>query len=241
MRSIMMISASALALVASPAAARDGAWYVGGEFGAMIVEDVEFDFGGGGTLPGNDDAHVVLDHDYGLDGALFVGYDLGAFRLEAEVAYKRASVDEIESVIALPGSSGGSPPPAQTVIDAGGGHTSALSFMLNGMLDFGDDDGFSGFVGGGAGRARIDFSRIRAFDDAPAYIDDGDSRFAWQIVAGVRRAISDNVDVTLRYRFFNVADITVPDYGGFDGKSGLRTHSLLAGLTFNFGATPPPP
>ena len=35
------------------------------------------------------------------------------------------------------------------IVPAGGGRTSALSFMVNGMLDFGDDDGVSGFVGAG--------------------------------------------------------------------------------------------
>ena len=41
---------------------------------------------------------------------LFVGYDLGAFRLEAEVAYKRADVDDIETVDRLPGRRRGSRP-----------------------------------------------------------------------------------------------------------------------------------
>lgn len=57
----------------------------------------------------------------------------------------------------------------------------------------------------------------------------------------MRQAISDNIDVTVRYRFFNVSGVTVPDYGGFDGESRFRSHSLLGGLTFNFGAPEPPP
>ena len=48
MRSIVMVSASIVALVSAPAAARDGAWYVGGDFGAMIVEDTQIDY----TIPG---------------------------------------------------------------------------------------------------------------------------------------------------------------------------------------------
>ena len=69
----------------------------------MIVEDIGFDFGLTPTVPSQEDAQVVLNHEYGFDGALFVGYDLGAFRLEAEVAYKRADVDDIETSIRLPG------------------------------------------------------------------------------------------------------------------------------------------
>ncbi|MES2119506.1 MAG: CAP domain-containing protein [Pseudomonadota bacterium] len=88
-----------------------GAWYVGGDFGAMIVEDIDFDFrprrsGADVALSymvdalwgfGDDDGKIAVPTttytDYGYDGALFVGYDLGAFRIEAETAYKHADVD----------------------------------------------------------------------------------------------------------------------------------------------------
>lgn len=155
MRKLAISLAVGTSVFAAPAMARDGAWYVGGDFGAMIVEDVGFDFGGG-----SDD--VVLDHEYGFDGALFVGYDLGAFRLEAEVAYKEADLEAYETTFAFPVAVGGIGP---GTFDAGGGNTSALSFMLNGMLDFGDDDGISGFVGGGAGVARVDYNNVRAFEN----------------------------------------------------------------------------
>ena len=80
MRAILLASAAVLATIATPAAARNGAWYVGGDFGGMIVEDIDFDIG---TL---DNAVKVRPDDLGFDGSLFVGYDLGTFRLEAEVA-----------------------------------------------------------------------------------------------------------------------------------------------------------
>ncbi|MGZ3257359.1 MAG: outer membrane protein, partial [Croceibacterium sp.] len=237
MRSFLMLSVGVLALAATPAAARNGAWYVGGDFGGMIVQDVPFDFGLTSGVPGHDNAQVVLNHDYGYDGALFVGYDLGAFRIEAEVAYKRANVQDIETSIRIPAPAG---PAGPGKFDAGGGRTSALSFMINGMLDFGDDDGLSGFVGVGAGIARVDYSNVRAFSDQAAYLDDADTRFAWQVVAGVRQAVSDNIDLTLRYRFFNVNNIRTKDIGGFESDSRFRSHSLLGGITFNFGAPPPP-
>jgi opacity protein-like surface antigen len=238
MRSVWLISAGALALAASPATARNGAWYVGGDFGAMIVEGVDFDYGLTPNLPGHDDAQVVVDHDYGFDGSLFVGYDLGTFRLEAEVAYKRASLDEFETSIFLPSTSGPHPPGTHDAF----GNTSTLSFMVNGMLDFGDEDGISGFVGGGAGVARVDYSNLRAFANTGAFIDDSDTRFAWQLLAGVRAAISDNIDITVRYRFFNVDSIRTVDVSRtLDAESRIRSHSLLGGITFNFGAPPPPP
>ncbi len=244
MRKLAIVVALSSTVLATPALARNGAWYVGGDFGGMIVEDIDFDFGTGPTIPSSSTAQIAINHDYGYDAALFVGYDLGAFRVEAEVSYKRARVDDIETSVRFPGAPGTGIPVGGAITPdlypAGGGRTSALSFMINGMLDFGDDDGISGFVGGGVGIARIDYNNIRAFSNQPAGIDDSDSRFAWQVVAGVRQAISDTVDITVRYRFFNADNIRTVDFRGFESESRFRSHSLLGGITFNFG-TPEPP
>ena len=230
MRGLIYLSAAAAwTMAATPAAARDGAWYVGGDFGAMIVEDTDVGFGG------TEDA-VVLDREYGFDGALFVGYDLGAFRLESEVAYKRADLDEFHNSIPIPSSSG----PHPVGDHEGFGSRSALSFMLNGMLDFGDEDGVSGFAGGGVGFARVQYSSLRAFEDTGEFLDGGDEGFAWQVVAGLRTALSRDLDAHVRYRFFNANGIKLDGFGGDLTESRFRSHSLLAGITFNFGQPAPP-
>jgi len=150
MRKIAVVLALASTALATPALARDKSWYVGIEGGAMIVEDIDYDVA-------NLNNAVSVDHDYGYDVDGVVGYDFGGFRLETEVGYKRATVDGIQSSTTLPiySSTGArSNAPAGTYNGAGG-VTSALSFMLNGLLDFGDDDGIQGFVGGGVGVARV--------------------------------------------------------------------------------------
>ena len=247
MRKLAIVVALSSTVLATPALARNSAWYVGGDFGGMIVEDVNFDFGITPGIPSNSSSQLAINHNYGFDGALFVGYDLGAFRIEAEVSYKRARADDLEYSVRLPGFGapvGGAITPS--IGPAGGGRTSALSFMVNGLLDFGDDDGVSGFVGGGVGMARVDYNNVRRFGNQGAIVDDSDTRFAWQVVAGVRQAISDNVDITVRYRFFNADNIRTVDFRGFESESRFRSHSLLGGITFNFGAPaalpePPPP
>ena len=103
MRKLAIVVALSSTVLATPALARNSAWYVGGDFGGMIVEDINFDFGRTPTIPSSAVAQIAINHDYGFDGALFVGYDLGAFRIEAEVAYKRANVSDIEYSVRLPG------------------------------------------------------------------------------------------------------------------------------------------
>ena len=204
-----------------------GRWYVGGEFGAMIVEDTNVDIGAV-------DNALRLNYDYGYDGGLFVGYDLGAFRIEAEAAYKKADLDGYQTTIALPGENPSNFPTTRANV---GGGSSALSFMINGMLDFGDDDGISGFVGGGVGMARVKANNMRQFSNVTPFLDDSDSKMAWQVFAGVRQAISDNIDVTVKYRFFNVDDIRMTAFNGNEAELRFRSHSLLGGLTFRFGGS----
>lgn len=237
MRKLAVTLALATTALSTPALARDGAWYVGVEGGAMIVEDIDFDIRPPAVATG------TADHDYGYDVGGFVGYDFGAFRLEAEVSYRRASVDAWRSNVATPQylANGVLATAPVGVYDYAGGSTSALSFMVNGMLDFGSDDSLSGFVGGGAGVARVK-AHDYALNTNGSFLDDSDTVFAWQAIAGVRAPISENIDVTLKYRFFNADNVKLQDVAGrnYDGR--FRSHSILGGVTFNFGApTPPPP
>jgi outer membrane protein OmpA-like peptidoglycan-associated protein/opacity protein-like surface antigen len=239
MRKLAIAVALSTTVLAGPALARDGAWYVGGDFGAMIVEDTDLAFTPGNVGNPNPSATglVTIDWEEGYDGSLFVGYDLGGFRIEVEGSYKKADVDEIQSNFGLPGTvrPGG-------LFTGGNGEMTTMSLMLNGMLDFGDDEGLSGFIGGGVGMARVNIDNLSAFTNTGVALDDNDTRFAWQIVAGIRQALSPNVDIHLRYRFFNVDDLEMTGFGGLGGPAAgravstdLRTHSLLGGITFNFG------
>jgi outer membrane protein OmpA-like peptidoglycan-associated protein len=229
MRKLAIAMALSSTLLATPAFARDGAMYIGGEFGAMIVEDMDVDVGALNNA-------ITINHDYGYDGGIFVGYDFGAFRIEGEAAYKKADLDSYQTTIRLPLEG-----PVFAPGRNAGGNTSALSFMLNGMLDFGDDDGISGFVGGGVGIARVKANNYRNFANATPFLDGSDSGFAWQVFAGVRQAISDNIDVTVKYRFFNADKVDLVAFNGQDTRHRFRSHSVMGGLTFNFGGAEPAP
>jgi OmpA-OmpF porin, OOP family len=232
MRKLAIAVALSTTVLAGPALARDGAWYVGGDFGAMIIEDTDAVFTPGANAgPGQ----LQIGYDEGFDGSLFVGYDFGAFRLEAEVSYKQADTEELLTTnLTLPGTAANI-----STFTGGDGDVAILSGMVNAMLDFGDDDGLSGFVGGGVGIARVDFNDVSAFTNTAAGLDGDDTRFAWQIIAGVRQAITPNVDLHLKYRFFNVDNLEYVGFGNRVVETDLRSHSLVGGITFNFG-TPGP-
>ena len=224
-----LLAAVAAAAIATPALARDGSPYVGIEGGLMIVEDMDQD-----VRLGTDrfDNGFSIDFKRGIDVDAIAGYDFGVFRLEGELAWKRLRADEVLLSPALTNELGlGIGGDAIDVSSNG----SAVSVMGNALLDFGDDDGWSGYIGGGAGRARVKIG------------GDRDSAFAWQLIAGVRKAISNNIDVGLKYRFFNTGELRFSDdldgaiAGGASARGKLNTHSLLASLIFNFGAPAPAP
>ena len=239
MRKLAVTLALATTALSTPAFARDDAWYVGVEGGAMLVEDIHFDVGA------SQDAVTQNNNHAGWDVGGTIGYDFGPFRAEAEVSYRRVSGSEIRSSVGLPInlSTGAATLPAGSYNQVGS-KTSAQSFMVNGLLDFGDDNGIQGFVGGGAGVSRVKNNLF--LQGVSSTLDDSDTVFAWQALAGVRAPINKNVDVSLKYRFFNAPDVKLIDIGGNQWKGRFRSHSLLVGLTYNFGApeepvAPPPP
>jgi outer membrane protein OmpA-like peptidoglycan-associated protein len=229
MRKLAISLALASTALASPALARDNQWYVGVDGGAMLVEDLALDIG---VIS---DA-ASLDTNKGYDVGGVVGYDFGGFRLESEVSYRKADVTGVTSQ--SPQITSGT---STALLSAGtyqlDGDANALSFMVNGLLDFGDDDGIQGFIGGGVGVARVDVQAVLA---APAFLDDSDTGFAWQALAGVRAPLSDNWDVGVKYRFFNADKVSLVDRLGRAVDTRFRSHSVMASLVYNFGGAPAP-
>ena len=246
MRKLAVVLALASTALATPALARDKSWYVGVEGGAMIVEDIQFDIRSTANVTAANASSV--DHDYGFDIDGNIGYDFGPFRVEAEVGYRRAVVDGYTSQQGTPrynaaGALVATPAPAGTYNYAGG-KTSALSFMLNGLLDFGEDDGVQGFVGGGVGVARV--KAEYGLNRYGNFLDDSDTVFAYQGLAGIRAPLSDHLDATLKYRFFTAPDAKLIAVNNTEFKGRFRSHSILGGVTYNFytpepPAPPPPP
>jgi len=98
MRKLAIGLALASSALATPALARDHSFYAGIEGGVMLVEDAGVDLRDStGTTAVKDFA--ILDFKPGWDVDLVGGYDFGMLRLEGEIGYKHASLDEVNSAI----------------------------------------------------------------------------------------------------------------------------------------------
>lgn len=228
MRKLAIGLALASTALATPALARDGQWYAGVEGGAMIVEDQDLDVTVGNTTTSDG---ITIDHQTGYDFDGIVGYDFGMFRAEAEVGYREADPKSVRA--GASGVRGGTTSTLTSgfTFNPTAGDINALSFMVNGLLDFGEDDGIQAFVGGGAGVARVNMQNTIAM----TWLDDSDTGFAYQALAGIRAPISDNWDVGLKYRFFNVPKVDLVDIDNRGLSTKMRSHSLLGSLIYNFG------
>ena len=173
MRNLVIGLAMASTALTAPAMAREGQWYIEGDAGVMHVEDIEFSVDDVGNA-------ATADHSRGTDFGGIVGYDFGAFRLEAETAYKDADLDTVTAT-AVPLLAGFDDGFVNETRGASG-DVSSLSFMLNGLFDFGPDDGLQAFGGGGIGIARTDFEG-RVFQNGPGVWNDSDTGLAWQLLA----------------------------------------------------------
>ncbi|RED16032.1 OmpA family protein [Parasphingopyxis lamellibrachiae] len=251
LKSIFTVALS-LILAATPALARDDSWYIGAEAGGTIISNADIDVTNSAGVFANNAYSINTEPGFDVGGIL--GYDFGWFRLEADVSYRRAEVTTIEqnlgsilpiagtvtgtSVNYNPGGPNGNPPGNPFQWNGAQGSMRILAFMANGLLDFGDDDGFQGYIGGGVGIARTSFDGIRVTDAAPVITDDSDSGFAWQLVAGVRYPLSRNFDIGVKYRFFNQDDVGTNSFYSTSDETDVRSHSALVTLTYNFGSGP---
>src|SRR5512146_2393067 len=181
--------ALATTVLAGTAQARDNAWYIGLDAGGFIAETKSFDYTNSAGQGFADGVRNKYEPGWELGGNL--GYDFGSFRAEFEVAYKNANLDVVNTSVILPGGNDLRAPAGR--YDAADGNAEILTFMLNGMFDFGAEEGspFGGFVGGGAGIGRFKSHIWQLQKYGLAFSDDSDTGFAWQALAGIRYALSD--------------------------------------------------
>jgi OmpA-OmpF porin, OOP family len=231
MRTLCVAAILATSALSAPAFAKDKFWYGSLQGGPSLFENQNHRLVTNGTVAAGN--AVTTNAKTGFNVAGELGYDFGLFRSGFELGYQRAGLGDVNNVLGI-GAVG-----APGVNNVTSGNISALSFMLNGLFDFGDSDSWAGSVGGGVGIAQYKASKF-ATGVNPAFLNDSDTGFAWQVLAGVRKAISDNVDLNLGYKYFNIPKINTVAANGAALRTKLATHNLMLGFTYNFGGEAAP-
>jgi opacity protein-like surface antigen len=236
----VLLAAVATAAIASPAVAQSTGPYVGIEGGVLFPKSTHVDANVDYTDPAIPDETFnnvfKVKSKTGFDIDAIAGYDLGMFRLEGELGYKRAKNDSLhlnpDFVAAYEAATGVTL--ADTDFDLND-HVSVLSGMVNGLVDF-DAGGFRLYGGGGVGRASVKM------------LGDKDSAWAWQLIAGAAMPVTSNLDLGVKYRYFRTGNLNFRDTAAltdagvaFASSDHFSSHSILASLIYNFGGSAPAP
>jgi len=163
---------------------------------------------------------------------LAVGRDLGrvwaggGIRGEFELSWKYNDVDYFTQ--------GG------TQLAGTTGHTRALAFMYNLINDFRPESSFDPYLGIGIGYADVyygDYYGSNPTTNAESSLNSGDSRFAYQVLAGFKLNFSRSLALDMAYNWFALADPSLHEpYSAGHGTftSSYRASSLVLGLDWTF-------
>jgi len=262
MKQKLLIAAAATALMAVPslASAQDSGWYLRGNAGYGIHNDIDIENGviiGDGLNTGATGITGDVESEGNVTGSVGLGYEFGNnWRLEADVAQLFSDLGAI-----------GQQPSSSAKLRT-------TSAMLNAIYDFNDFGRFKPFVGAGVGLVRSDADIVAHdfFDPSgtalirnPACsgpitpnqgrtcnVNDRDTGLGWQLLAGLGYAITDNLTWDTQYRYLDAGS---PTFSGTttNAVNGVvlpinveledaAAHSLLTGFRYRFGgSTPPPP
>lgn len=209
----VVLGAAAIAVVAaSPAVAQDsnaGPYAaIGGAW--VMPKDSEIDGPNGG------DVEVEWDDGWAAMGALGYAYGNG-LRTELEVTWRANGADSIDGA-------------------AAGGDVNSFSGMLNVLYDVDFGLPLKPYIGAGIGAARVEMEDVALAAGGPA-LDDGGMSWAYQGIAGAAYGLTDNLDLTLDYRYFSAPDVNLDN----DIDAEYSAHNVMLGVRYTFGAPPAPP
>jgi len=208
------VGAAAL-LVAAPAMAQQyqaTGLYVGAGAGANFRQEDSFSVK-------NSNVDGKSKYSVGPAGDIYLGYDWGSFRADAEVGLRTNNIDKATL------SNG-------TVFK--NGNTRTINIMANGYYDFDFGSPFVPYIGGGVGVALINASlKQNGFK-----FEDFNTQFAYQGIAGVSYNFSPNLAANLEYRYLGNTKPTFKDNGASLKYDSSNNHTVLVGLRYTFAPAP---
>jgi outer membrane protein OmpA-like peptidoglycan-associated protein len=237
-----LLAATMLALPLAAQAQPINGLYVGAGAGVNYLQesDIELSRSFGGTTASRSG---TAEFNYGYVGVLSLGYGFGnGVRAEIEGSYRE---NEVDSVSGFPGLAR----PLRS-----DGTARSYGVMANALydIDLGPGSFVMPYVGVGAGYIWHEYDGTSVTSGGTRVdIDGSQGRFAYQAIVGAAFPISavPGLAITAEYRFLGTLqpeiDATARSVGGAVTRGNAEVdnynHSLLLGVRYAFGQTPPPP
>ncbi len=256
-----MFAAGIAACFSFAGAAHAQEWYVGGYVGLANQADSDnsgeftsaFVTGNGGTaIPTGTTlaSGTSVGWNTEFDQGLAVGVEGGIryasnLRSGIEVSYTQADVDTHQGVLVGGGNidgvdaavlTGSATPLGATVgavVADGRGEVTTLAVFANAYYDFNPTGAFQPYVGAGIGFTDVD---VTYNPSGVGIVDDGETRFAYQVRAGATYRVTQSIDVYGEYTYRASDDIeTRVDL--FPARLDIENQQNLfsVGLRYRFG------
>ncbi len=210
-RYVLLGSALALALPFTAQAETQGL-YIGGNVGADFAVDSKASTAAG---------HNTVHYDVGPAASLSLGYGFGPFRGEVEESFRYNGVN----------GTGGA------ALGHAGGNARTWATMFNGFYDINTGTPWTPYIGGGIGVGffHASLSGNRPVGSSIGLYNGSDTTFAYQGIAGVSYALSQNLSLTADYRYFATTDADIKS-NGTKWNVENANHVLTIGARWAFGA-----
>ncbi|MCL9998749.1 MAG: outer membrane beta-barrel protein [Erythrobacter sp.] len=206
----------------------DQGWYVSASGSLSLLEDsvgtVANAIGPGGVAIPTLTTDNEVENGWGASAAF--GRDFGRVRAEVEVGYSEndASSYSVSSpfVVTLPQD----------------GRNDITRYMGNVYVDL-TTGGIRPYVGAGLGAARVEVVTVATVAAAPTapprrLIDDDDTVFAYQLMAGVSVPVTRRLRLNAQYRWFDADLVRGLDARGQEFTRTIQGHNFDLGLRFTF-------
>lgn len=158
-----------------------------------------------------------LDDGIALSGEIGVKFDNG-FRVGLEYAYTESDVNTHRGVFAgdtviddldvsvLTGDAELTGATVGQIVGDGQGSINNNTIFLNAYYDFDLGSTFEPYVGGGIGLADVDVVYVPS---GVGIVDDSESKFAYQLIAGANLKISEKSSIFAQYSYRETSDVDV--------------------------------
>ena len=170
--------------------------------------------------PNNPGNNFELNTQNGINAAFAVGAKFGSLRAEIEAVYRHNPNDKFDQ--------GGTPQGAD-------GSLSMTNIFLNGYYEmdfFGVVNPYFG-LGVGYGTVSLNLKEL----DGTVVVDDNDTVYSYQLMAGAAVNVTENFSLTAEYRYFDtITDAELNLSGGlnFIENSDIRSHEIRFGIRYWF-------
>lgn len=204
--------------VDEPVAVADTGWYLSVFGGGVWASNVEADDGS---------AAFGQFFDFDTDIGWLAGVAVGASftdNLRGEVELSTGSLGLTDVTI-----TGNVDPADDDTYAVTDGSASTTYLLANLWFDIETGSGFTPYLGGGIGAAYVSAEGGLPVGD----VDLSGWGLAYQVGAGVKVDVADNIALDLGYRWKAVVDAEL-EGGGDDAVVNLGSHVVQAGLTFGF-------